>query len=70
MTWALPLALMALDELESTKSPPGRFTFAFPEAVTAPLAVGLRMCALPEARLLVSLKFAGVVMPLAVAATV
>ena len=42
VTWALPLAERALDELESTKTPPGMLMLALPERVEAPPAVGSR----------------------------
>ena len=39
--WALPLAEMAVLELESTTTSPGILMLALPERVSAPLAVGL-----------------------------
>ncbi len=42
LTAALPLAEMAVDELESTKTPPVSLMLAFPERESAPPAVGSR----------------------------
>ena len=39
---AVPLPEIAVEELESTTIAPGTLTFALPETVKAPLAVGLR----------------------------
>ena len=42
LIWALPLAEIALDELESTNRPPVSLMLAFPASVSAPPAVGSR----------------------------
>ncbi len=42
VTWALPLALMALDDFESTTTSPPTLILAFPDIVSAPLAAASR----------------------------
>ena len=39
VTWALPLAVRAVVELESTRTPPGTLMTAFPERLKEPLAL-------------------------------